>query len=151
MGTQITKFMGPTWGPLGSCGPQMGPMLAPWTLLSGNVSYYWPCPLGFHRWRQPNGDRRWWWGKWYMAYPLVCTSCRPNIFLKVTVTILCIQKIKWKKEIRCLYWNRILFPQIKKKREHFAYTTHLHTRDDTPFWLNNKNNIQIYSYIIYLY
>ena len=32
--TQITKFMGPTWGPSGSWWPQMGPMLAPWTLLS---------------------------------------------------------------------------------------------------------------------
>ena len=31
--SQITKFMGPTWGPPGSCRPQMGPMLAPWTLL----------------------------------------------------------------------------------------------------------------------
>ena len=30
--------MGPIWGPLGSCRPQMGPMLAPWTLLSGSVS-----------------------------------------------------------------------------------------------------------------
>ena len=27
--------MGPTWGPSGSCRPQMGPMLAPWTLPSG--------------------------------------------------------------------------------------------------------------------
>ena len=27
--------MGPTWSPPGSCRPQMGPMLAPWTLLSG--------------------------------------------------------------------------------------------------------------------
>ena len=26
---QIAKFMGPTWGPPGSCRPQMGPMLAP--------------------------------------------------------------------------------------------------------------------------
>ena len=33
--SQIAKFMGPTWGPPGSCGPHMGPMLAPWTLLSG--------------------------------------------------------------------------------------------------------------------
>ena len=33
--TQIAKFMGPTWGPPGSCRPQMGPMLAPWILLSG--------------------------------------------------------------------------------------------------------------------
>ena len=33
--THTAKFMGPTWGPPGSCRPQMGPMLAPWTLLSG--------------------------------------------------------------------------------------------------------------------
>ena len=32
--TQIAKSMGPTWGPPGTCWPQMGPMLAPWTLLS---------------------------------------------------------------------------------------------------------------------
>ena len=32
---QIARFMGPTWAPPGSCCPQMGPMLAPWTLLSG--------------------------------------------------------------------------------------------------------------------
>ena len=36
--TQIAKFMGPTWGPPGSCRPQMGPMLAPWTLQSGKVT-----------------------------------------------------------------------------------------------------------------
>ena len=35
--TQMTTFMGPTWGPPGSCRPQMGPMLAPWTLLSGKL------------------------------------------------------------------------------------------------------------------
>ena len=34
--------MGPAWGPPGSCRPQMGPMLAPWTLLSG---YMWPYIL----------------------------------------------------------------------------------------------------------
>ena len=38
--TQITKFMGPTWGPSGTCRPQMGPMLAPWTLLSGYIHIY---------------------------------------------------------------------------------------------------------------
>ena len=31
---QIAKFMAPTWGPPGSCRPQLGPKLAPWTLLS---------------------------------------------------------------------------------------------------------------------
>ena len=33
--SQIAKYTGPTWGPPGSCRPQMGPMSAPWTLLSG--------------------------------------------------------------------------------------------------------------------
>ena len=33
--SQIARFMGPTWGPSGSCRPKLGPILAPWTLLSG--------------------------------------------------------------------------------------------------------------------
>ena len=35
--TQVRRVMVPTWGPSGSYLPQMGPMLAPWTLLSGMV------------------------------------------------------------------------------------------------------------------
>ena len=35
-GPQIARFMGPTWGPPGSCRPQVDPMLAPCTLLSGS-------------------------------------------------------------------------------------------------------------------
>ena len=31
----ITRFMGPTWGPSEADRAQVGPMLAPWTLLSG--------------------------------------------------------------------------------------------------------------------
>ena len=38
--TQIAKFVGRTWGPPGSCRPQMGPMLAPWTLLSGQFTWF---------------------------------------------------------------------------------------------------------------
>ena len=34
---QIVKVNGANMGPPGSCRPQMGPMLAPWTLLSGRV------------------------------------------------------------------------------------------------------------------
>ena len=33
--TQIARFMGPTWGPSGADRTQVDPMLAPWTLLSG--------------------------------------------------------------------------------------------------------------------
>ena len=48
MQSQIAGFMGPTWGPPGSCRPQMGPILAPWTLLLGMgykaalVSFFFP-------------------------------------------------------------------------------------------------------------
>ena len=35
--SHIAKFMGPALGQPGSCRPQMGPMLAPWTLLSVNI------------------------------------------------------------------------------------------------------------------
>ena len=38
--SQIARFMGPTWGPPGSCRPQVGPTLAPWTLLSGTLIRY---------------------------------------------------------------------------------------------------------------
>ena len=38
--TQIAKFMGPTWGPSGSCRSQMGPMLTPRTLPSWDI--LWP-------------------------------------------------------------------------------------------------------------
>ena len=33
--TPIARFMGPTWSPSGANRTQVGPMLAPWTLLSG--------------------------------------------------------------------------------------------------------------------
>ena len=35
--TEVARFTGPTWGPPGSCRTQMGPMLVPWTLLSGHT------------------------------------------------------------------------------------------------------------------
>ena len=33
----LAKFMGPTWGPSGADRTQVGPMLAPWILLSGDI------------------------------------------------------------------------------------------------------------------
>ena len=36
----ITRFMGPTWGPSGADRTQVGPMLVPWTLLSGMAQAY---------------------------------------------------------------------------------------------------------------
>ena len=36
----VARFMGPTWGPSVADRTQVGPMLAPWTLLSGTVSLH---------------------------------------------------------------------------------------------------------------
>ena len=33
----VARFIGPTWDPPGSCQPQVGPMWASWTLLSGRM------------------------------------------------------------------------------------------------------------------
>ena len=35
----IARFMGSTWGPSGPDRTQIGPMLAPWTLLSGTICF----------------------------------------------------------------------------------------------------------------
>ena len=51
--SQIARFMGPTWGPPGSCRPQMGPMLAPLTLLSGVPI----CNIESISWMMP--DSKW--------------------------------------------------------------------------------------------
>ena len=51
--SQIAKFMGPTWGPSGSCRPQMSPMWAPWTLLSKLSSNLWRLTMtGPNRWQE---------------------------------------------------------------------------------------------------
>ena len=58
--TQRARFLGPTWGPSGSCLPQMGPMLAPWTSLSG----YACCLLTMHHnWNWPHfiDIKQFWW------------------------------------------------------------------------------------------
>ena len=50
MTSQIATFMGPAWGPPGSCRPQVGPMMAPWILLSGVWFYHdGVCPINDHR------------------------------------------------------------------------------------------------------
>ena len=46
-GTQIATFIGPTWGPSGADRTQVGPMLAPWTLLSGKLCYTHSTGLNF--------------------------------------------------------------------------------------------------------
>ena len=78
LSTKIVKFMGPTWGPPGSCELQMGPMLAPWTLLSGLLkciltTYDW-CSMFSSKLCQCRcrsvmaGHVSWWELRWYWCY-----------------------------------------------------------------------------------
>ena len=39
----IARFLGPTWGPSGAYRTQVGPMLPPWTLLSGMIRLLGSC------------------------------------------------------------------------------------------------------------
>ena len=45
--TLIARFMWPTWGPTGADRTQVGPVLAPWTLISG---YLWPREASVGMW-----------------------------------------------------------------------------------------------------
>ena len=45
--SQIAKLMWPTWGQPGSCRPQMGPMLAPWTLLLLILMFGYQSPVNY--------------------------------------------------------------------------------------------------------
>ena len=44
----IARFMEPPWGPSGAHRTQVGPMLAPWTLLSGQYFLLWVGCLGIY-------------------------------------------------------------------------------------------------------
>ena len=47
----------PRWGPPGSCRPQLGPMLVPWTLLSGSIQSYILIPRRPNAYGLPNRYR----------------------------------------------------------------------------------------------
>ena len=44
--TLIARFMGPTWGQPGADRTQVGPMWATWTLLSGDISFFYTLLCG---------------------------------------------------------------------------------------------------------
>ena len=68
--SQIARFMGPTWGPPGADRTQVGPMLAPWTLLSGMPSSHFFQGL---------------WDQSHTAYYIIHASpCQ--VYHKVTIT-----------------------------------------------------------------
>ena len=83
--------MGPTWGPYGADRTQVGPMLAPWTLLSG-VFHCGPCC-----WRQFRPDREVIRGRFYLAHVFII-HCN---FLQCTLQSTVVHK-KWQGHLQCL-------------------------------------------------
>ena len=83
--TLIARFMGSTWGPSGAERAQVGPMLTPWTLLSGGVSHprhWWnswtPRP---EWWSLPPDslaniiwDQYWWFQSWACVKTFSCSD-----------------------------------------------------------------------------
>ena len=61
----LANFMGPTWGPSGADRTQVGPMLAPWTLLSGIVchSFMWQ-KAAYNKYKRTLGHIRFILGCW---------------------------------------------------------------------------------------
>ena len=85
---QITRFVGPTWGPPGSCRPQMGPMLAPWTLLSGS---FWACQA------EAIATYLWLWCNWWNPCDTMtlCVKCWRKSHLALSCSHL--TQLSWKK------------------------------------------------------
>ena len=81
----------PTWGPPGSCRPQVDPMLAPWTLLSGYTFIY---PQVIRCWAGVTLMRHWWlvWRRWHMACDLLG---REHIERTNTAHPMCVRAAAW--------------------------------------------------------
>ena len=78
--TLIAKFMRPTWGPPGSCRPQMCPMLTPWTLLSGYIYIYKTCFISLCLWSVRPTERR----ESLYVWSLVCAHKSLLVFITHT-------------------------------------------------------------------
>ena len=108
--TKIARVMGTTWGPPGSCRPQMGPMLAPCTLLSGK------CPC--------DGAIAWLVCGWYTGVVCQATytgiisillACR-NIWINLELPFL--GRESWIKEVPVTsqgHWN--VFPSVLRSQD----------------------------------
>ena len=76
----VTRFMGPTRGPSGADRTQKGPMLAPWTLLSGGLPHdlperTWGRPWGRLRVRIRSIDKKRQVGSFILLHKISRTAC----------------------------------------------------------------------------
>ena len=117
--------MGPTWGPPGADRTQMGPMLAPWTMLSGTSSSLLVQVMSCHLL-----------GTKQLPKPLLSyyqMDHKEHISMKFWIKIQCFsfKKIHWKchRKLSAIMFrpqciNRVFFPI----HLHFSRTVAIHTR-----------------------
>ena len=72
----IARFMGPTWGPSGADRIQVGPMLAPWTLLFGKLRDIRSFNSLQQKWIGQYWDENW--GLWHTHTHTNTHLCYPN-------------------------------------------------------------------------
>ena len=75
-----SKFMGPTWGPSGAGRTQVGPMLVPWTLLSGYFAANTPM-LALGQLRPSSGAL--WHDYWYIRVLLYEFKWMLHIYMNI--------------------------------------------------------------------
>ena len=116
---QIAKFKGPTWGPTGSCRPQVGPMLAPRTLLLGSLyrcSNPRPIFLRF-RWREYGLSH---WEKLFLLRLLPSTETVLALFEKTNqgpATMV----IEWSYWWTIMHVTKLIGAKLcKKNKKHFV-------------------------------
>ena len=111
--TQIARFMGPTWGPPGSCRSQMGPMWAPWTLLSGKYNVlYSPLltPLNGKQWYGHISPHR-----TNISPVYVCITVRSRYIMVSFVQITHTHSLPTRTRYGCLSWVRSVIKRLPSK------------------------------------
>ena len=148
---QLDTFMGPTWGPPGSCQPQMGPMLSPWTLLSGDLSIC-VSNLTERYWRVSYGclTRSWIWPMFYLriyCIVLYCTMIYQEVVVLITHSKIQLLVSWWKHG--CLNIRSVLISSVvvlgsfciydwtnyQPLKRHYIYVTGIHHIWTTSFWI----------------
>ena len=110
---EIARFMKPRWGPSGANRTQVGPMLAPWTLLSGGLV---PVYAGFYKTHEELKLISLWCISWYLVVDPY--SINAVYFHKNTTYLIKLPnrwKSKYTKEIRInqIYISLFIYNQFK--------------------------------------
>ena len=90
--SQIARFMGPTWGPPGDDRTQVGPMMAPWTLLFGILWWApsaWPRPVMPFNTLRPRQN-----GRHFPDDIFKCIFLFENVWIWINISLKFVHKVR---------------------------------------------------------